>query len=66
MTAEVERVTMELIDNDPLQYKSIYSQWTCSELLRVVKEKTGVKISRETLRAILKKTDIASIAQQKN
>jgi len=66
VTAEVERVVVELIENDPLEYNSIYSQWTCSELLRVVEEKTGVRISRETLRTILKKTDIASIVQQRS
>jgi putative transposase len=55
VTPEVEDTILRLILEDPLQHGSIYSQWTCSELLKVVVQRTGVYICAETLRNILKK-----------
>ena len=61
VTPEIEDLVEALACEDPLEHNSVYSQWTCSELLRVLETITGVRLSRETLRKILKKKGIAII-----
>jgi transposase len=44
-----------LVDQDPLQHGSSYSQWSCQELATVLAGQTGVQVSRESVREVLKK-----------
>jgi transposase len=44
-----------LVDQDPLQHGSSHSQWSCQELASVLTRQTGVHLSRESVRAVLKK-----------
>jgi transposase len=44
-----------LIDQDPLQHGSSHSQWSCQELATVLARQTGVQVSRESVRDVLKK-----------
>jgi transposase len=56
MTCELEKHLNRLVDQDPLQYGSLYSQWSCRELATVLAQETGVKLGRESVRCVLKKT----------
>jgi transposase len=44
-----------LIDQDPLQHGSSHSQWSGQELATVLARQTGVQVSRESVRDVLKK-----------
>jgi transposase len=44
-----------LIDQDPLQHGSSHSQWSCQELATVLTRQTGIQLSRESVREVLKK-----------
>jgi len=44
-----------LVDQDPLQHGSSHSQWSCQELATVLARRTGVQLSRESIRDVLKK-----------
>jgi transposase len=44
-----------LVDQDPLQHGSSHSQWSCQELATVLARQTGVQLSRESVRDVLKK-----------
>src|SRR6267143_3742836 len=44
-----------LIDQDPLQHGSLHSQGSCQELATVLARRTGVQLSRESIRDVLKK-----------
>lgn len=44
-----------LVDQDPLQHGATHSQWSCQELATVLARQTGVQLSRESVRAVLKK-----------
>ena len=44
-----------LVDQDPLQHGSNHSQWSCQELATVLARQTGVQLSRESVREVLKK-----------
>src|SRR6266566_1722720 len=44
-----------LVDEDPLQHGSVHSQWSCQALATVLARQTGVQVSRESVRAVLKK-----------
>ena len=48
-----------LVDEDPLPHGSLHSQWSCQELATVLARQTGVPVSRESVREVLKKTRIA-------
>jgi transposase len=56
MTCELEKHLNRLVDQDPLQYGSLYSQWSCRELATILAQETGVKLGRESVRCVLKKT----------
>src|SRR5881397_228080 len=56
MTCALERHRNRLVDQDPLQYGTIHSQWNCRELTTVLAQQTGVQLSRESVRCALKKT----------
>jgi transposase len=43
-----------LVDQDPLQHGSSHSQWSCQELATVLARQTGVQLSRESVREVLK------------
>ena len=44
-----------LVDQDPLQHGSSHSQWSCQALATVLARQTGVQVSRESVRDVLKK-----------
>ena|SRR5689334_6712467 len=55
VTCELEKHLHRLVDQDPLQHGSTYSQWSCQELATVLARETGVQLGRESVRGILKK-----------
>ncbi len=55
MTCELEQHLNRLVDQDPLQHGSVYSQWSCQELATVLAQQTGMQLGRESVRCILKK-----------
>jgi transposase len=56
LTCELEHHLNRLVDQDPLQHGSLYSQWSCRELAMVLAQHTGVQLGRESVRGVLKKT----------
>jgi transposase len=56
MTCELEKQLNRLVDQDPLQHGSVYSQWSCRELATVLAQQAGVQLGRESVRRVLKKT----------
>src|SRR5215475_6038790 len=56
VTCELEQHLNRLVDQDPLQHGSIYSQWSCQELATVLAHQTGIRLGRESVRCVLKKT----------
>jgi transposase len=59
MTCELEQHLNRLVDQDPLQHGSLYSQWSCRELATVLAQQTGVQLGRESVRCALKKKDLS-------
>jgi transposase len=43
-----------LVDQAPLQHGSNHSQWSCQELATVLARQTGLQLSRESVREVLK------------
>jgi transposase len=58
VTCELEKHRNRLVDQDPLQHGSVYSQWSCQELATVLAQQTGVQLGRERVRCVLKKAHI--------
>ena len=56
VTCELEQHLHRLVDQDPLEHGSMYSQWSCRELATVFARETGVHLGRESVRGVLKKT----------
>jgi transposase len=55
VTCELAQHLNRLVDQDPLQHGSLASQWSCHELAIVLARQTGVQLSRESVRGVLKK-----------
>jgi transposase len=55
VTCALERYLNHLVDQDPLEHGSIYSQWSCRELATVFARETGIPLGRESVRGVLKK-----------
>src|SRR6185369_16889100 len=55
ITCELEQHLNRLVDQDPLQHGSLYSQWSCRELATVLAQQTGIQLGRESVRGVLKK-----------
>src|SRR6266446_2084131 len=51
-----------LVDEDPLHHGALSSQGSCQELATVLARQTGVQVSRESVREVLKKTRVAKSA----
>ena len=56
ITCALEQHLNRLVDHDPLEQGSLYSQWSCRELATVLARETGVHLGRESVRGVLKKT----------
>jgi len=56
VTCELEKHLNRLVDEDPLEHGSLYSQWSCRELATVFAQQTGVHLGRESVRGVLKNT----------
>jgi transposase len=55
VTCELAQHLNRLVDQDPLEHGSLYSQWSCRELATVLARETGVQLGRESVRGVLKK-----------
>ena len=55
VTGAVAQHLDRLVDQDPLAQGSSHSQWSCQELATVLARQTGVQLSRESVRDVLKK-----------
>src|SRR5215216_7235957 len=55
VTCALARHLDHLVDQDPLEHGSSHSQWSCQELATVLARQTGVHLSRESVREVLKK-----------
>src|SRR5262249_17357456 len=55
VTCELEKHLNRLVEQDPLEHGSLYSQWSCRELATVLAQQTGVQLGRESVRCVLKK-----------
>src|SRR5262250_1845148 len=55
VTCALEQHINRLVDQDPLEHGSLYSQWSCRELASVLARETGVPLGRESVRGVLKK-----------
>lgn len=55
VTCELAHHLDRLVDQDPLQHGALHSQWSCQELATVLTRQTGVQLSRESVRTVLKK-----------
>ena len=55
ITCALEQHLNRLVDQDPLEHGSLYSQWSCRELAAVFARATGVQLGRESVRGVLKK-----------
>ena len=55
VTCALEQHLNRLVDQDPLQHGSLYSQWSCRELATVLAQQTGIQLGRESVRCALKK-----------
>src|SRR5262244_2531846 len=62
ITCELEQHLNRLVDQDPLEHGSLYSQWSCRELATVLARETGVQLGRESVRGVLKKKTSATTA----
>ena len=56
VTCELAHHLDRLVDQDPLQHGSLYSQWSCQELATVLARQAGGQVSRESVREALKKS----------
>ena len=56
ITCAWEQHLNRLVDQDPLQHGSLYSQWSCRALAAVLAHQPGVQVGRESVRCGLKKT----------
>src|SRR6266852_8932567 len=56
VTCELEKHLNRLVDQDPLEHGSLYSQWSCRELATILAQQTGVQLGRESVRGVLKTT----------
>jgi transposase len=56
VTCALEKQLNRLVEQDPLEHGSIYSQWSCRELAAVLARETGIQLGRESVRGVLKKT----------
>src|SRR5205807_7419254 len=63
ITCALEQHLNRLVDQDPLQHGSLYSQWSCRELATVLAQQTGVQLGRESVRCALKKTTVRQKAK---
>ena len=50
VTCALEQHLNRLVDQDPLQHGSFYSQWSCRALATVLAQQTGVQLDRERVR----------------
>ena len=55
LTSDIETQLNFLVDQDPLEYGVIHSQWNCRELANVLSQQSGLYIGRESVRLALKK-----------
>ena len=62
VSCELEQHLNRLVEQDPLEHGSIYSQWSCRELATVLAHQTGVQLGRESVRCVLKKRTAATTA----
>jgi putative transposase len=52
VTGELDKYLNRLVDQDPLQHGSLYSQWSCRELATAVAHQTGIQLGRERVHCV--------------
>jgi transposase len=52
VTCALEQPLNRLVDQDPLEQGSVYSQWSCRERATVFAQQTGVQLGRESVRRV--------------
>ncbi len=52
VTCALEQHLNHLVDPDPLQHGSLYSQWSGRELATALAQQTGIQLSRESVRCV--------------
>src|SRR5215831_14423319 len=55
VTCELAQHLNRLVEQDPLQQGASHSPWSCQELAPVFTRQTGIQLSRESGREVLKK-----------
>ena len=55
VTCELAQPLQRLVEQDPLEHGSVYSQWSCRELAAVFARETELQLGRESVREVLKK-----------
>jgi transposase len=55
VTCALAQHLKRLVDQDPRQHGSLYSQWSCHELAPVLAQQTGGQLGRESVRCVVKK-----------
>src|SRR5712691_2791880 len=58
VTCELARHLDRLVDQDPLQHGALHSQWSGQELATGLARQTGIQLSRESVREVLKKATV--------
>jgi transposase len=56
ITCELAQHLNRLVDQAPLQHGAVSAQWSCRALATVFARETGVQLSRESVRSVLKKS----------
>jgi transposase len=51
-TCALEKHLNRLVEQDPLEHGSVYSQWSCRELAAVLARETGGQLGRESVRGV--------------
>src|SRR5256712_11336513 len=64
VTCELAHHLDRLVDQDPLQHGSSHSQWSCQELATVLARQTGVQVSRESVREVLRRFSVKNLPFQ--
>src|SRR5438132_13984205 len=54
ITCELDQHLNRLVDQDPLQHGSVYSQWSSRELATAFAQQTGVQLGRRSVRLCLR------------
>jgi len=52
VTCALEQSLNQLVDQDPLQHGSLYSQWSCRALATVLAHQTGIQLGHASIHGV--------------